>query len=247
MFHYDGSWSFDRMLAPKVMALWGSSGTDIFAVAQSYTCHYDGIEWMQFGQIAGFGLSAGLWGTGPDNVYAVGNDAHIFHYNGSSWSLEENPLTSTNGILHIGEYDGIALAGTAYSVWAGNASIGDEILGRQTMFDGFDVTVVAAPEIIRLSDDVPTILSLTPCTPNPFASRTSFSYSLPMAGPVRLALYNVAGRRVATLMDRVQDAGRYRVTWDARSSKGLPLSSGVYLLRLETHEETSVQRLVIRR
>ncbi len=65
--------------------------------------------------------------------------------------------------------------------------------------------------------------------PNPFNPQTTIRYALPEAGPVRLAVYDLAGREVARLADGVREAARHEVRFDG---SGLP--SGMYLYRLET-------------
>ena len=63
--------------------------------------------------------------------------------------------------------------------------------------------------------------------PNPFNARTVIEYKLRESGHVSLHVYNLAGERVATLVDQRQDAGLHRVRFD-----GSHLASGVYLYRI---------------
>jgi hypothetical protein len=63
--------------------------------------------------------------------------------------------------------------------------------------------------------------------PNPFNAMTSIAYSVPESGRTRLVVYDVAGRRVATLVDGDLLPGRYSVRWDAGN-----VASGVYFYRL---------------
>ena len=78
----------------------------------------------------------------------------------------------------------------------------------------------------------PTAFAFRMAGSNPFraASGTSFAYALPVASPVRLALYDVLGRRVATLVDGTKEAGTYTVSLAAQA-KALP--AGGYVARLE--------------
>ena len=77
--------------------------------------------------------------------------------------------------------------------------------------------------------------------PNPFNPATTIRFAVPRAGLVRLAVYDVLGRRVDELVDGILDAGWHAVRWDAA---GLP--SGVYLYRLEagSFQETKTMILV---
>ena len=69
---------------------------------------------------------------------------------------------------------------------------------------------------------------LLPNYPNPFRSSTTFEYRLPESGEVSLEVYDLTGRRIATLVDGVQPASTYRVGFDAQG-----LASGVYVVRLQ--------------
>ena len=73
---------------------------------------------------------------------------------------------------------------------------------------------------------------LAPNVPNPFNPSTLIPYRLDTDGPVRLEIYNLLGQRIRTLVDEVQAAGSYRVSWDARDAAGRRMSSGVYFIRL---------------
>ena len=81
--------------------------------------------------------------------------------------------------------------------------------------------------------------------PNPFNAETQLVYTLPMAGPVELAIYNIMGQRVRTLVQGMQAAGRYQIAWDGRSDHGTPLASGVYLSRLVSTQGVQVRRLLL--
>ena len=68
--------------------------------------------------------------------------------------------------------------------------------------------------------------------PNPFNPTTAISYQLKALSNVELSIYNILGQKVATLVDRRQEAGEYEVEWDASG-----FASGVYIYRLITDKE----------
>jgi len=69
--------------------------------------------------------------------------------------------------------------------------------------------------------------------PEPWAGELGIRYRLPVTGPVQLAIFDVSGRRLVTLVDEVQDGGyEYTVTWDGRDIGRRPVASGVYFARL---------------
>lgn len=68
--------------------------------------------------------------------------------------------------------------------------------------------------------------------PNPFNPVTDIAYRIPEADRVELAVYNLLGERVKTLVNRRQAAGEYRVPWNGTDDYGRAVASGVYLYRL---------------
>ncbi len=71
-------------------------------------------------------------------------------------------------------------------------------------------------------------------SPNPFSFSTTISYQLSYADHIQICVYNLAGQKVRTLVDQQASAGASSVIWDGRNDQGQPVSSGVYLYRLET-------------
>ncbi|MCB1162697.1 FG-GAP repeat protein, partial [bacterium] len=80
--------------------------------------------------------------------------------------------------------------------------------------------------------------------PNPFTASTEFAFTLAEPTPGRLAVYDVAGRRVAVLADGVQEAGRHTLQWDGRDEHGATVPTGVYLLRFDAGGRVESRKLV---
>jgi hypothetical protein len=97
----------------------------------------------------------------------------------------------------------------------------------------------------ELAANAPMHLWLEPGAPNPFATATRLSYSLPTRGPVRLTVYDVTGREVATLTQDVEEAGRHTQTWDGRGSDTTRLAAGVYFARLEFGGHVEARKIVL--
>jgi parallel beta-helix repeat protein len=76
--------------------------------------------------------------------------------------------------------------------------------------------------------------------PNPFNAATVLRYSIPQASRISLVVYNVMGRKVATLVDGHQDAGYHSVSWNAAD-----LASGVYLYQLQLGGHTLTQKMLL--
>ena len=83
--------------------------------------------------------------------------------------------------------------------------------------------------------------------PNPFNSSTLIRFDLAEAGPVELAVYNLAGQQVAVLVDGVQGAGSYAVHWDGRAAAGGALASGMYLYRLRAGAAVQTRKMLLLR
>jgi hypothetical protein len=88
--------------------------------------------------------------------------------------------------------------------------------------------------------DTPDRLTLESNVPNPFNPTTTIAYALPRQAPVRLEVYDLLGRRVRLLVDRVQGAGRHTVRFEA---SGLP--SGTYLYVLRAGPTTRTGRMML--
>ncbi len=78
--------------------------------------------------------------------------------------------------------------------------------------------------------------------PNPFNPQTHIKYDVAKTGPVNLSVYNVAGQRIRTLVNKVQERGNYRVTFS-----GEGLASGVYFYRLQTGRFVETRKMILTR
>ncbi len=80
--------------------------------------------------------------------------------------------------------------------------------------------------------------------PNPFNPETRIGYSLPIDEFVKLKIFDVLGREVATLVDGRKKAGNYEVTFDA-SSAGRGLASGVYICKMSSSNYSNTIKMLI--
>ncbi|AXJ02419.1 Por secretion system C-terminal sorting domain-containing protein [Cyclonatronum proteinivorum] len=112
--------------------------------------------------------------------------------------------------------------------------------GTTSRFVGqFDLS----PPVVNVDEetlDVPTTVELRQNYPNPFNPTTNITFGLPQSGDVRLDVFNVAGQRVATLVNTQMTSGFHTVTFDASR-----LSSGVYLYRLETNGQVRTEKMTL--
>ena len=97
------------------------------------------------------------------------------------------------------------------------------------------------------SPDNPRNLYLAQSYPNPAAGPLTIEFGVARAGEVELAVYDLAGRRVATLFDDYLTPGQRVITWDGRGADGRRAVDGVYLYRLSSAEDVLTRRLVLSR
>ena len=91
------------------------------------------------------------------------------------------------------------------------------------------------------------LLSLAAPSPNPARDGVRFEFALPEAGRVRLAVYDAAGRMLATVHEGDFAAGRHSAAWDLRDSGGARLGAGLVFVRLETETGVRTRRMIVLR
>ena len=77
--------------------------------------------------------------------------------------------------------------------------------------------------------------------PNPFSSSTIIYYSLPESSQVSLRIYNAAGQEIVTLVNELQQAGSYEVTFNANDLPG-----GIYFYSITANDFVSVKKMMVR-
>lgn len=83
--------------------------------------------------------------------------------------------------------------------------------------------------------------------PNPFRGGTTLEYSLPKEGRVKVAIYDLRGAHVITLVNSIQAKGSYYVGWGGSSETLGEVASGVYFARLQFNRQDRVAKLIVLR
>lgn len=141
---------------------------------------------------------------------------------------------------------------------------GDPQLLSHTPFDNLYVPAINEPHVTVtagnatwLLDEIdppatavrngvtPPAFSLAAVAPNPFDMETSVRWDLSRAARVRVDVFDVAGRRVTTLLDSQRAAGRGEVRWAGRDASGRAVAAGVYFIRVSALGEMRTSRAVI--
>jgi len=90
------------------------------------------------------------------------------------------------------------------------------------------------------SSGIPNQFVLEQNYPNPFNPTTTIQFGLPETGNVSLEVFDMTGRRVATLVNESKTAGWHTVTFDASN-----LASGMYIYRIQSGEFITTRKLIL--
>ncbi len=125
-----------------------------------------------------------------------------------------------------------SLATDGYTVFAG---------GGFTRAGGLPAVGLAAFSLPQDPVSTPAPFALAQSTPNPANSRAIIRFALPVAAHVTLSVYDIQGRRVATLLDHAfQEAGRHDAPVQADQWK-----PGIYLYRLEAGGRSATRKMIV--
>ncbi len=146
---------------------------------------------------------------------------------GPDFELE---LTNLSGLADYTNMDEYCFY---YSVFSG--SYADDGIGEDFKFGEVCLDNRSAD-----AQEVAGDFGLAAAYPNPFNPTTTLSFQTPETGMANLSVYNLAGRKVATLVDGMVDAGNHEVVFDASN-----LSSGVYFYTLRTANLVETRKMVL--
>lgn len=156
----------------------------------------------------------------------------------------------TTNISQAGKVFISAASGTSFK---GNGLIAELIITTQNdevskiSIDRFfanemDHTEAAEQQEIQLN--LPEEFELYQNYPNPFNPTTTIGFNLAENNvKVNLIIYNVLGQKVKTLVSDVYQAGRYRAVWDGTNDAGIPVSTGVYIYRIQAGDIVQSKKL----
>ena len=102
---------------------------------------------------------------------------------------------------------------------------------------------VGAPECptgVDFDEDLPETFYLSQNYPNPFNAQTEIAFELGNAVSIDLSVYDIAGRKVATLANGILEAGHHSAVWNAEK-----FSSGIYFYQLETESESYSRKMTL--
>jgi glucose/arabinose dehydrogenase len=107
-------------------------------------------------------------------------------------------------------------------------------------FDGSIYRLFATPTTVQ----TPLAARALRIGPNPFQTATHISVNLSAPAQVEISVFDVAGRRVTTIMNAPAEKGMHTTNWSGRDGNGNPMGSGVYFVRLSLNGNATETRRV---
>lgn len=224
-------------------------GSEIFGSGEDF------VELYNYGtapvNIEGWGFSDSegiIATTAPDTMIPPGGFLILWYTGETNGFPEIDAKLSSGGETVYGEDS----SGTMVFSVSFDAQDEDVSYGRYP--DGSDTWQQMNPtpgstNTNLLSNDnsfysAPEYFSLGQNYPNPFNPQTQFHYDLPKSGNIHLAIYDVLGKEVYTVLNDYQRAGKHNVLWTGINNKGLQVQSGIYFYRLTTDSEITTKKMV---
>lgn len=90
-----------------------------------------------------------------------------------------------------------------------------------------------APSGVHADGQMAADFELAQNYPNPFNPSTTIDFSVKTSGQVKLAIYDVLGREIRTLVHESLSRGRYSTRWDGLDNEGMVVPSGIYIYQVE--------------
>ena len=158
-----------------------------------------------------------MTGVGSQTIGAMGSEMVLLSVNSSS--------------LNIGNYTGLV-------------SLIPDYNPSSMSYNVIQLTIIEELET-DLESVMPLDYSLHQNYPNPFNPVTDIKYDIPENAQVSIAIYDVMGRKVRSLVDKKQVAGFHHTQWDGKNDLGTPISSGMYVYMLRAGDYVGAKKMVM--
>ncbi len=221
--------------------VWGIAGGNDISQINFNNFNYMGFYDKGLRQIR----TGDMDGDGKSDLYFAGNydeSVHDWEYNGgnpldiASYSVFTIFMDDTTDDVTPGTDQGIFRAAKLFPGDVDNDGVGDIIVSSSSLaLDKPTLLMLEYDKSTALGDEKPAApqsLRLNQNYPNPFNPETQIAYSLPQSGYVRLEIFDMAGRKIITLQDGMQQAGNYNYQWTGVDQSGRSVASGSYFYRL---------------
>ena len=94
-------------------------------------------------------------------------------------------------------------------------------------------------------DALPTVTALSQIYPNPFNPQTTIVFDMAQPAHAEVAVYDLQGSLVRTLVNESRESGRHEVVWNGTDNRGQRVASGVYMARMTTGNISQMRKLVL--
>lgn len=198
---------------------------------------YD-LGWIRPSEYVEYTVNVPVSGSYPINVRVASQSA------GGTFRLECDGQVATGNIAVpvTGGWQTWTTVSTAATLTAGTRVMRFVPMGGEFNVNYFDF--VSAPAAV-LPERGPAHDLLHAAYPNPFNRTMAIRYDLRARTSVHLAIFDVRGRRVKTLVTgTMMDAGSHETVWDGRDENGRMTAAGIYFCRLDAGRDTDARRLV---
>jgi hypothetical protein len=181
-----------------------------------------------------------LWGAGPEiGVQFSSGGAPTPPYNYANWGgIEPNDHAPDEDYAAMNL--GLTFAGIEPGEWGDAPDPGpdDPILGYLVEYE---------TGVTGIGDGVPPSdrLTVRQNVPNPFGHSTSIAYSHGSPARVTVNIYDLRGRLVRCVRDRVEAGGSYSISWDGRDAWGMLVPAGLYMYAVHADKEETRRKLLL--
>lgn len=213
-------------------------------VGNKFWFHFDGVDNNVFGEGTSYRYRNGV---------NMQSQCYFNAVNGGEVAIRSADTSVYYGVTFSGNYKTILLSFPVEYIKTqnnfGDFDTIDTLVSRAMKYFG-DFTKKVHSE--QSSSSLPSTFVLNQNYPNPFNPTTTISYTLRATGSIgeysnrtKLTIYNVLGREVITLVDKIQTPGCYKVEWDGVSRSGKQVGSGVFFYRLTRGDEAVTKKMIL--
>jgi ligand-binding sensor domain-containing protein len=254
------------VLTDRVGAKWFGTDKGVF--------RFDGASWMSFGEEPLIGsvrvLSAAV---DSRNVKWFATLAGLVRFDGERWTRftkENSGLTADYAFKVVVDradvlwivpgypkalvrYDGVSWDSWEFYELPFQGGVNDIAVDERNVkwfattwgISSFDDGPSDGPTVVNEPSALPAAVRVLGNSPNPFNSSTVIRFALPRAVRAELAVFDVTGRKVRTLVSGQLPAGTSEARWDGRDDSGRAVSSGIYLSRLAVGGKAETRKMML--
>ena len=128
------------------------------------------------------------------------------------------------------------------------ASQDGKLLGVLNGQGNVSVDLATTRPVIKVTEgvSVPKVFALSRNYPNPFNPTTHFTVEIPKSAVVEVSVFDILGRKIATLMNGEQEAGYHLMEWNGKDSQNMTVPSGMYFVRMSARDEqfSAIQKMM---